>query len=219
MVIKLKPWQEVIVGIIFIIIGVVSLILGKNLMVENNEKSKTFIEVTGYVVDYEYQDRYDYESPASEIVEYVVDGETYRVTSSVSSTNPRSRGTEVLLMYNPSDPSDVIWVNDEGNLIILIVAVIFIIGGIYITIKSVIKLRHNTDYKIDNTQINTTSEPITNNQQIQEQINTQKTNQQTVQNPINTSVTNQTIEQQSNNEVVNNPEQEEDTFSFDNQNK
>ena len=204
MVIKLKPWQEVIVGIIFIIIGVVSLILGKNLMVENNEKSKTFIEVTGYVVDYEYQDRYDYESPAREIVEYVVDGETYTVTSSASSTNPRSWGTEVLLMYNPSDPSDVIWVNDEGNLIILIVAVIFIIGGIYITIKSVMKLRHNTDYKIDNTQINTTSEPITNNQPIQEQINT-----------------NQIIEQQSNNEVVNNTEnkQEENTFSFDNQNK
>ena len=204
MVIKLKPWQEVIVGIIFIIIGVVSLILGKNLMVENNEKSKTFIEVTGYVVDYEYQDRYDYESPAREIVEYVVDGETYTVTSSASSTNPRSWGTEVLLMYNPDDPSEVIWVNDEGNLIILIVAVIFIIGGIYITIKSVMKLRHNTDYKIDNTQINTTSEPITNNQPIQEQINT-----------------NQIIEQQSNNEVVNNTEnkQEENTFSFDNQNK
>ena len=65
MVIKLKPWQEVIGGIIFIIIGVVSVIIGKDLMDENNEKSENFIEVTGYVVDYEYQDKYDYESPAA----------------------------------------------------------------------------------------------------------------------------------------------------------
>ena len=69
------------------------------------------------------------------IVEYEVDGRKYRKESNDYSTVYRSIGDQVLIQYNPNNPSDAIWKNDNGNIIVPIVAGLFVIAGIIVVVR------------------------------------------------------------------------------------
>lgn len=143
MVTTLKPWQGLILAIVFFIVGCCLLIYSVKTINDYNEKSKTYIDVVGYVVDYEYDEPLNSNSLAAEIVEYEIDGKTYKVTSNTSSNTPRSRGSEVKLKYNPDNPNDVIWVNDSFNYILPIVGTVFTVLGIILSIQASRKIKNN----------------------------------------------------------------------------
>ena len=120
--------------------GLFALVIGIGLSIYSifylksfNEKKDTFKEVIGSVVDYkyDYSDNNGFNESAAVIVEYVVDGKTYKVESGSYSSIPDSLGTKISVMYNPTDPSDAYIKGEESNSIIMpIVGGVFTLVGI-----------------------------------------------------------------------------------------
>ncbi len=133
----MKLWQGILFGLVFVAFGIVILRLAISSIKTYNEKNKTFIEITSKVVDYEYDD----EGLQAIVVEYIVDGQAYHMTSNSYSNMPKSIGTEVLVKYNPDDPQDAIWSSDSSNILFPLIGVVFILSGITILIFSIIKSR------------------------------------------------------------------------------
>ena len=67
---EMKPWQGVLFGIVFAIVGIFLIIFSIKTIKEYKEKDKTYVETTAVVVDY------DMNSDGLEaiIVEYTVNG-------------------------------------------------------------------------------------------------------------------------------------------------
>lgn len=130
---QLKPWQGVLFGLIFAIVGFSILNYGISSLKLYNEKNKTFVETTSKVIDYKYND----EGLQAIVVEYVVDGQSYQKASGTYSSIPKSLGTEVSVKYNPNDPRDAIWTTDSSNFIFPVFGGVFILAGVFIVITSI----------------------------------------------------------------------------------
>ena len=128
--------KALIFGIIAILIGIGLGVYSYFSIKSYNEKDKLYKEIEAVVVDYNYQ--YDDENNTelrAIIVEYLVDGRTYRKESTSYSSIVRSIGDKVYVKYNPNNPSDAIWKNDSSNIFIPIVGGLFVVVGIFIVIK------------------------------------------------------------------------------------
>lgn len=130
-----RPWQGVLMGIVFVIFGLAFLFFSISSIKSYNEKSKTYTEITSNVVDYVY----DNEGLRAIVVEYVVDGETYQKTSDTYTNVPKSIGEQVSIKYNPKNPKDAIWTNDSSNIILPIIGALFTIAGVFVIIISIRK--------------------------------------------------------------------------------
>jgi len=137
----MKPWQGILFGLIFAIVGIGLLIFSVSTITSYNEKNKTYTETTSVVVDYAYDD----EGLEAIIVEYTVDGKAYRKQSNSYSNMPKSKGTQVKVKYNPSDPSDAIWVNDSTNIVLPLAGGLFALVGIIIVVSSAKKMKSEKD--------------------------------------------------------------------------
>ncbi|MCI9280107.1 MAG: DUF3592 domain-containing protein [Bacilli bacterium] len=137
----MKPWQGILFGLIFVVIGIGLLLFSVSTIKNYNQKNKTYNETTSIVVDYAYND----EGLEAIIVEYTVDGKAYRKQSNSYSNMPKSKGTQVKVKYNPDDPSDAIWVNDSTNIVLPLVGGLFTLVGIIIVISSVKKMKNEKD--------------------------------------------------------------------------
>lgn len=129
----IKPWQGVLFGLIFAIVGIALLCFAVSSIKTYNEKNETFVETTSRVVDYKYND----ERLQAIVVEYVVDGQTYQKVSNSYSNMPKSIGTEVSIRYNPNNPQDAIWTSDSTNIVLPIIGVVFILAGVIVVISSI----------------------------------------------------------------------------------
>ena len=125
--------KQILLSLLFLIIGVGLLVYSFYRIKDYNEKNKIFEETEARVVDHEHQDEDNY----AIVVEYTVDGNTYRKTSSTSTNHPKSIGTIVKIKYNPENPEDMIWSNDSTNIIVPIVGVLFAGIGVYGIIYSI----------------------------------------------------------------------------------
>lgn len=129
----MKPWQGVLFGLIFAIVGIALLCFAVSSIKTYNEKNETFVETTSRVVDYKYND----ERLQAIVVEYVVDGQTYQKVSNSYSNMPKSIGTKVSIRYNPNNPQDAIWTSDSTNIVLPIIGVVFILAGVIVVIYSI----------------------------------------------------------------------------------
>lgn len=129
----MKPWQGILFGLTFAIIGIVLLFFAISSIKTYNEKNETFIETLSKVVDYEYNN----EGLQAIIVEYVVDGQTYQKVSNTYSNMPKNIGTEVSIKYNPNNPKDAIWSSDSTNIVLPLFGSVLIIVGIIVIIISI----------------------------------------------------------------------------------
>ena len=127
-----------------IILLVVTVLIGIGLSIFSiinirayNEKNKTYIEATATVVDYEYDRDEEGRELATIIVEYKVDRNTYKLKDKSSTTNPQALGSKVKIKYNPSNPSDAIFSNDNTYIITLVVGIIFALVGGYASVKEI----------------------------------------------------------------------------------
>lgn len=137
----MKPWQGILFGLIFAVIGIGLLLFSVSTIKNYNQKNKTYTETTSVVVDYAYDD----EGLEAIIVEYTVDGKAYRKQSNSYSNMPKSKGTQVKVKYNPNDPSDAIWVNDSTNIVLPLVGGLFALVGIIIVVSSAKKMKSEKD--------------------------------------------------------------------------
>ena len=131
----MKPWQGVLFGLIFAIVGIALLCFAVSSIKTYNEKNETFVETTSRVVDYKYND----ERLQAIVVEYVVDGQTYQKVSNSYSNMPKSIGTEVSIKYNPNNPQDAIWTSDSTNIVLPIFGAVFTLVGVIVVISSITK--------------------------------------------------------------------------------
>lgn len=70
-------------------------------------------------------------STVASVVEFEVDGETYRIKNRVSSSSNSDKvGSKVELAYNPDDPNDCLFVESEKTWIVLF----FAFSGIFLAI-------------------------------------------------------------------------------------
>ncbi len=115
-----KNWALVI-ALFAIVIGVGIFVFAIYYTVTEQSKLKNYTETSGVVVGYEerksYDTTHDHTTTTTytyaEVVEYVVDGVTYRAANDVSSTSPKSLGSVMKIAYRASDPSDCIFVNSQ----------------------------------------------------------------------------------------------------------
>ena len=138
----MKSWQGILFGILFVVVGVALLIYAVKTISSYNEKNETYQEIIGRVVDYDY----DTEGLMALIVEYQVNGNTYRKISNEYSDNPRTIGSEVSLKYNPDNPEDTIWTNDSTNVVLPVFGGLFTLVGALITIRAIIKVKNGSEY-------------------------------------------------------------------------
>ena len=110
-------------------------------IVSYSEKSKTYIETTGTVVDYKYSTSDDGNRLAYIIVEYKVERNSYRLTSISATNHPKRIGTKVKVKYNQDNPSDAIFSNDKTYIILLATGLLFAGFGIYALIDNIKKNR------------------------------------------------------------------------------
>ena len=125
-----------------LIMGVLALLVGIGLLVYSyftiktyNEKNSTYVETESTVVDYKYDINEEGQELRAIIVEYTVDGRTYKKESGSFSTITESIGSKVMIKYDPINPSDSIWKNDSSNIVIPIVGGAFVICGILIFVN------------------------------------------------------------------------------------
>ena len=131
----MKPWQGVLFGLIFVIVGIALLCFAVSSIKTYNEKNETFVETTSKIVDYKYND----EGLQAIVVEYVVNGQTYQKVSNSYSNMPKSIGTEVSVKYNPNNPQDAIWTSDSTNIVLPIFGAVFTLVGVIVVISSIKK--------------------------------------------------------------------------------
>lgn len=115
-------------SVIFILIGVVLSFYGNKIVNQFVDKNDPFIEVTASVIGFDNAGAED--GSAYTIYQYNVDGIDYKVYSSIKSTSLSEIGDTITLKYNPSNPSEVVFLNGT-NRVVMFVGVGFIIAGIF----------------------------------------------------------------------------------------
>ena len=172
---EMKPWQGVLFGLIFVVVGACLLFFSVKTISEYKEKNAKFTETSSIVVDY------DRNSDGLEaiIVEYVVDGQTYTMTSNTYSSNPKDLGESVSIKYNPEDPSDAIWTNDSTNIVLPIASVVFMVVGIVIMVSGIKKSKKQNVVESTNN-VNSTlgvqEQPVVNTSSVEQPVNTDNQN-------------------------------------------
>lgn len=126
--------SAIIIGIVFLLFTALFGFIAYN----DANKTKNYIEISGRVVD--YYDKWDSSSGQylySEIVEYIVDGKVYEITTSSSSSVPLPFGSRVNVYYNPVNPGVAV-VNKKSNTVIIYVFCgIFGVAGIAVLFSGI----------------------------------------------------------------------------------
>ena len=115
-------------SVILIAIGVALSFYGNKIINEFIDKNDPFVEVTATVIDYEYTGPED--EGAYTIYEYNVDGVVYKVSSNIKSTDLPTIGDTTTIKYNPSNPTEVVFLNGTNH-VVMFVGVGFIIIGVF----------------------------------------------------------------------------------------
>lgn len=128
------------IAFILILLGVGVLAFASYYTVAIRKKLNRYVEISAVVIDYkesisETDDSYTI--LYAEIVEYEVDGITYKATNSASSSNPKRKGSYLKIAYNPANPADCIFVGSENLLFI----VLFVLGAGFLAIGILFAVR------------------------------------------------------------------------------
>ena len=108
---------------------------------DESKRSENFISTFATVVDHD--ERISSSTNRSNtsrsrvygiIVEYEVDGTTYTRTSNLYTDRPKAIGEQVEIKYNPDSPADMIWLENNGLILFLIIGAAFVVVSIIISI-------------------------------------------------------------------------------------
>lgn len=127
---QINPMNELLIGLLLTIVGTLVLCYSISNIITYNKKNEIFIETTSRVVDYNV----DSDGLRAIVVEYEVDGQTYRMASKSYSNIPKSIGTEIDVKYNPDAPQDAIWSFDSSNIFLPLFGIVFILVGVMVIV-------------------------------------------------------------------------------------
>lgn len=138
MKIETKPSTQIVLCILVFLLGVGLLIFSIKFTKDYDYKQSTYKDISGVVTRINTK-----EENGTEItyitVEYEVDGKVYHASTNLSSyDNVYDWGSTIDFKYNPDDPLDVVWKHDASSKIVSpLVAIVFMIAGIFGTVKSI----------------------------------------------------------------------------------
>jgi len=131
---------------IFIIFGIGMLFLGGNGIKNKKEQTENYIEVTGNYIDKTVYSSDSDGTTYSLIYSYTVDGRKYTVSTNYGTNVIPKIGSEKKIKYNPSNPNQAVILGFDGNYLILICGIAFVIVPIIILIKTKDFVTTNTSY-------------------------------------------------------------------------
>lgn len=123
----MKLWQQMLLCFIFFLIGIVILSYATDGFETFNLKTITYKPTTATVVGYE-------ENKAglkTEVLEFVIDGQTYQSTENYYTSQPKKQNTTVDVRYNPKKPEEILVIEREPDYLALGVGLLFSVVGIY----------------------------------------------------------------------------------------
>ncbi len=128
------------IALIASLIGVGVLAFASYYTLATRNKLSRYVEINAVVIDYkesisETDDSYNI--LYAEIVQYQVNGVTYKATNSASSNSPKRIGSQIKIAYNPANPSDCIFVSSEN----LLFVVLFVFGAAFLAIGILFTVR------------------------------------------------------------------------------
>lgn len=134
-----SPKQSRNLAWIALILGIAALIYGIVTIVDYNEKSKVYRDIEARVVDYDTststdEDGYTRTLYAS-ILEYTVNGETYKFKEKSYSMNKESIGEKITIKYNPENPKGAMESFGGSYLLAILVGVGFIGGSLVLLVR------------------------------------------------------------------------------------
>lgn len=134
-----NPKQTRNIAWIALILGIFALIYGIVTVVDYNEKNKIYREIEARVVGYDTttstdEDGYTKTLYAS-ILEYTVDGQSYKFTEKSYSMNKESIGERVTIKYDPENPKEAMEAFGTSYLLAILVGVGFIGGSIVLLVR------------------------------------------------------------------------------------
>ena len=147
----------ILLGIIFIIVGIASTIYGVSHAKNQNLKEKEYIETEGTVINHRESDSED--ETFAIVVEYQVGNQKYQKTSSEYTSSPKQIGSKVIIKYNPTNPSEAIFKGDKSSFMIILIGVAFTVCGIIAEITTLQYKNKIKNITYDNTDINQVSGP------------------------------------------------------------
>ena len=115
-------------SVVLIAIGVGLSFYGNKIINEFIEKNDPFIEVIAAVIDYDYAG--SEEEGAYIIYGYNVGGIDYKVSSNIRTTNLPEIGDTTTIKYNPSNPTEVVFLSGS-NYVVLFVGAGFVLAGVF----------------------------------------------------------------------------------------
>lgn len=125
----MKNNKMVTFRIIIILLFIVGLAVTSSSLIvifNNYQKSKIFTPINAVVVDHDKKDN----GLKSIVVEYNLEEKYYRITSKHYSRKPEKIDTEIRIKYNPENPSEIIWIDNNHNNKYFISGLILLVGSI-----------------------------------------------------------------------------------------
>lgn len=125
----MKNNKMVTFRIIIVLLFIVGLAVTSSSLIvifNNYKKAKIFTPINAVVVDHDKKDN----GLKSIIVEYNLEEKYYRITSKHYSRKPEKIDTEIKIKYNPENPSEIIWVDNNHNNKYFISGLILLAGSI-----------------------------------------------------------------------------------------
>ena len=126
--------KSFLTSVVLIVIGVVVGFYGNKILNEFIDKNDPFIEVTATVIGFDSAGSED--GSAYTIYQYNVGGIDYKVYSSVKSTGLPQIGDTTTIKYNPSNPSEVVFMNGS-NYVVVFAGAGFILAGVFGLFRSI----------------------------------------------------------------------------------
>lgn len=125
----MKKNKMVTFRIIIILIFIIGLAItsSSTIVIFNNyRKSKKFTPITATVVDYDKKEN----GLRAIIIEYNLNEKYYQLTSKHYTSKPEKRDSEIKIKYNPENPSEIIWIDNNHNHKYLTSGLILLSGSI-----------------------------------------------------------------------------------------
>lgn len=117
-----------IIGVLMLFVGLAVTTASTIIIISFNIKQTKYIDTTAVVIKYDKKEN----GLRSIIVEYNIDEKYYQITSKHYSKNPEKLDTKIKIKYNPENPGEIIWIDNNRNGKYLASGLILLAGDILI---------------------------------------------------------------------------------------
>lgn len=131
---NLTDKQAILIGVGFVVLGIILLILHFYFNYRYNLKNEKFIETNAIVIEHVSKKNDDGNTVTALIIQYEVDGKTYTKNDNTYTSNPKKIGSTITIKYNPDKPSETLFGKTILNYILLILGSGFVFIGVITSI-------------------------------------------------------------------------------------